>query len=236
VIKICYKDIKNIHNGRRSRIKSKFLKYGIESFEPHEILELLLYYAIPRKDTNIIAHRLLEKFGSFSKVFEASEKSLLEIKDIGQQAVILIKIIPGITGKYLEDKYSMKGKIIDIKMAGEIFLPKFAEKNEENLALMLLDVKNKVLFCDIINKGSLNSVEICIKKIIELAVNYNSRYAVISHNHPNGNFLPSKSDLNITIELKEALKLVNVNLIDHVIVSDNNYFSFINNNLNDLFN
>ncbi|WP_457942163.1 JAB domain-containing protein [Caproiciproducens sp. LBM24188] len=227
----------SVHSGHRERVKNKFLAEGLDHFEPHEVLELLLYFAIPLKDTNPIGHELLQRFGSLSGVFNAPFEELLQVDGIGRSAATLIKLIPEISRCYQENLNSEKHRIYCIDEAAKYLLPKYIGRANEAVTLMLLDSKSRVLYCGIVNEGSAVTANIYIKQIVRLAVQYNAVYAILSHNHPSGNCLPSKQDLNTTKWVFEALQTVEVRLIDHIIVSDNDYFSTANSGIMpDLFN
>lgn len=218
----------SVHKGRRERVRNDFLNNGLDRFEPHVVLEFLLYYAIPLRDTNPIAHNLLSKFGSLSAVFDAPFEELLQVEGVGRQAASLIKMIPQICRKYLEDLDSDKTVIFSYNEAGKHLIPKFIGRQNEAVALMLLDSKSRVLFCDIVDEGSATAANLYIKNIVKLAVRYNAVYALLSHNHPSGSCLPSKQDLDTTEWVFNALKTVEVRLIDHIIVSGRDYISLAN--------
>lgn len=228
---------KSIHEGHRERVKSRFLTCGLDSFQSHTVLELLLYYAIPLKDTNEIAHRLLQKFGSLSGTFDAPFEELVKVDGIGKSAATLIKLIPQLCRRYQEDLDRDKTVIYSYDEAGKRLVNKFIGRQNEVVFLMLLDSKTRLLFCDIVGEGSVNSANIYVKKIVRLSVQYDASYAILSHNHPSGNCLPSKQDLSTTRWIYEALDTVEVRLIDHIIVSGNDYLSIAKSNLMpELFN
>ncbi len=222
-----------MHEGHRERLKDKFIKNGLDSFEPHELIELLLFFSVPRKDTNELGHKLINSFGSLASVFDAPIESLQEVNGIGKSSAILIKLIPEICRKYMEDKFNYHDKIIDIENAGVILMNKFIGRINETVVLMLLDSKRKLLFCGTINEGSVNSCDIYIRKLVEYAIKYNSSMAIIAHNHPSGVALPSRNDIATTFAVKDALKLVGVRLIDHIIVADSDYVSLAQSNLDE---
>lgn len=216
---------KNIHANHRSRMKKKFTDAGsLEIFEPHEQLEMLLYYACPRKDTNGLAHKLLDNFGSLSAVFDASISALVD-SGISEHVAILLKMIPEFARIYINDKHYNTDKIVDLEHLGEHFIPKFIGKDNEEVYLLLLDSKCKELFFGCVAKGSFTSSEVPTKKIVELCMRYNAYTATIAHNHPSGVAFPSREDLDITRKLISTLKLIDCQLIDHIIVADNDFIS-----------
>lgn len=214
----------NPHSGHRDRLRKKFLDNSFDGLEMHEILELMLYYGIPRKDTNPIAHKLIDSFGSISAVFDAPVDKLKE-QGISENCAIYLKLIPQICRLYMDDKHNNTDKIIDVENAGEKLKHKFVGRDYEAVVLLLLDSKHKEVFCGVVSKGSVSACEVYVRKIIELAVMYNAKFAVLAHNHPSGLALPSNDDIYTTGKVFQALKLIQVALIDHVIVADDDYVS-----------
>jgi len=219
------KSAKSIHSGHRERMKNKFLKDGLDGFESHAVLEILLYYGIPLKDTNSIGHTLIKKFGSLSGVFDAPYEELMKIEGLGKSSATLIKLIPQICRRYQENLDKDKSWIFSYEEAGKLLINKFIGRTDEVIVLMLLDSRNRMIYCDVVNEGTVTTANIYVKKIVRLAVQYNAVYAILSHNHPSGECMPSKQDLNSTKWIYDALKIVEVKLIDHVIVSGKDFFS-----------
>lgn len=214
-----------MHSGHRERVKELFLKTGLDSFSPHAVLELLLYYAIPQKDTNPIAHELMQRFGSLSGVFDAPMEELTKVDGIGKSAAVLLKMVPQLSRLYEENLDRDKKTICDYDEAGQLFVKKFIGRQNEVVMLMLLDSRERILYCDAVNEGSVTAANIYIKTIVRLAVRYNAVYAILAHNHPSGECLPSKQDLDTTRWIYEALGTVEVRLIDHIIIGGNDYVS-----------
>lgn len=217
--------VKSVHSGHRDRVKNRFLAKGLDDFEPHEVLELLLFFAIPLKDTNSIGHELLDKFGSLSGVFNAPLEELVKVEGIGKSAATLLKLIPDICRRYQENLAMDKKRIYSLDDAGQYLITKFIGRTNEAVILMLLDSKSRMICCELVSEGCAITANIYIKKIVRFAVQYDAVYAILSHNHPSGNCLPSKQDLNITQWINDALQTVEVRLIDHIIISENDYFS-----------
>ncbi|NLJ31810.1 MAG: DNA repair protein RadC [Clostridiales bacterium] len=216
---------KPIHSGHRERVKARFLKEGIDGFSPHEVLELLLFYAIPLKDTNPAGHALLKKFGTLAGVFNAPMEELLRVDGIGKSAATLIKLVPELSRVYQQSLNQGQNRIFSYEEAGRYLMSRFIGRSNEIVVLLLLDSKSRALYCDVVNEGTAVTANIYIKKIVRLAVQYNAVYAILSHNHPSGNCMPSRQDLDTTRWIYDALQTVEVQLTDHIIVSDNDYFS-----------
>lgn len=213
----------SVHNGHRNRMKEKFLREGADAFREHEILELLLYYAVPRRDTNPLAHRLLERFGSLSAVMDAPADVLREF-GLSANMTVLLKLIPEISRVYMDSRRAGKELVTEENIREKI-LSKFVGRQKEIVVLMLLNGRGQELFCDVVSRGSVNASEIYVRKLIELAVKYNASLAVLAHNHPSGLALPSGKDIAATKKIKAALKLIGVRLTDHIIVTDNDCVS-----------
>ena len=215
-----------VHDGHRDRLRARFLADGLSGFDPHTVLELLLFYARPRCDTNELAHRLIEHFGSFSAVVDAPLEELTRVGGIGERSAVLIKMIPEL-GAYYHNSRLEPGVVLDgTDKAGAYFLPRFFGKQSEEVWMAALDDKRKVLRCSCVsNEGIVNAVRITVRQIVSEAVNSNATGVVLAHNHPGGVALPSMADKQVTRQAYLALKLINVQLADHIIVSGDDYVS-----------
>ena len=219
-------DKKPIHSGHRLRLKKSFLNNGIDTFEDHQILELLLFYGIPQIDTNPIAHRLLNKFGSLDKVFDAPLSELMKIEGIGENTATLIKFIPQLSRKYNEARIIKKTRIFSYDQIIEIFRTKFIGVEMEEILIMLLGSDGTLLFCGKVNEGAINTVPVYIRRILNLALTYNADTVIVTHNHPSGNAAPSSSDIKSTREIYVALTASGFHFEDHIIIAGDEYFSF----------
>ena len=215
----------NLHEGHRQRLKDRFLKEGLSNFEDHNILEILLFYSVPRADTNEIAHKLLNKFGSLSAVFDASMEELCSVDGIGVHSATLIKLMPEISSAYGIDKTKNIRQLNTIQELGTYFIPKFIGKKDEESYIVLLDNKNKIIKSELVAKGSVDAVQLSIRTIISQAINNNATSVVLAHNHPAGVALPSANDIKMTKRLFEALRLADIKLKDHIIVADDDFVS-----------
>lgn len=212
------------HSGHRQRVRKKFIENGFDVFEPHEALEMFLFYAIPRKDTNPLAHCLLDRYLTIGGVCDAPIDELMEEFGLSESAAAYIKMLPEMSRLYNESKMS-DDNIIDYENLGKLFQTKFIGRTSEAVALMLGDAKGKMIYFNIISKGSLNSSDMPIRKIVDLSLRHNAKTAFIAHNHPSGTALPSHSDLLTTQTVRETLLSVGVDLIDHFIITDDDYVS-----------
>lgn len=214
----------NEHNGRRQRQKEKFLKNSFDVFEQHEVLEMLLYYAIPRRDTNPLAHRLLNRYITFGGVCDAPCDELERDFGLSKNAVVLLKMQPQLARIYTESK-QRNDNTIEEETIGAQFQSMFIGRNSEAVAMILGNARGEIIFSDIIAKGSINSTEMPVRKMVDLAIRHNAKSAFIAHNHPSGSLLPSKNDLDTTMTVYDTLRSVGVVLVDHYIITDTRYLS-----------
>ena len=224
-----------VHDGHRNRLKSRFLSQGLSVFEDHNILELLLFYSIPRSDTNEIAHALLDEFKTLSGVFDAPVEALCNVKGISAHSATLIKLIPDLMAAYHTDKTKSIEIVRSVKDAGRYFVPRFHGKKNEEVLVLLLDDKKRVIRCEKLFEGTVNTTPITAKKVVAAAVNSNATAVILSHNHPGGLVLPSHSDIIATEKVYNALKLINVQLCDHIVVADGDYVSMADSGMFALF-
>lgn len=215
---------KNVHEGHRERMRNKYVNKGIEVFEQHEILEMLLFYAIPRKNTNDIAHRLLEACGSLSAVFDAPIDILMQ-QGLSYNAAVLLHMIPDLSRAYQSDKFDNEEKIITDENIGKKMVHLFAGKNEECVYAFFLDAKGKEKYSGIISKGDASSAPLFSKDIVSIAARCKAVTVIIAHNHPSGVAFPSRADLEATADIADALDTIGIHLADHIIVADRDYMS-----------
>ncbi|MBQ2865054.1 MAG: DNA repair protein RadC [Clostridia bacterium] len=213
-----------IHDGHRQRVYERFRKEGLDSFSPHNVLELLLFYSIPRADTNEIAHRLIERFGSVAAVFDAPESELVKVSGVGERSAVLIKLIPQMARYYMTEK-TADIMINSSRQAGEFLLPRFVGRTVETVMVICLDNKNKVLNCSIVHEGSINVAEVSVQAIAAVALHSKAAAIIIAHNHPDGVAVPSNDDVATTRLICRTLGALNIRVVDHIIVGDNDFVS-----------
>lgn len=219
------------HDGHRTRMKKRFLKGGLDGFSDHEVLELLLFYCIPRRDTNEIAHRLCSQFGSFAKVLEASTSELKRVEGIGDNAATFLALVREVNRYYQINRYDMSVPLTTFEACGEYLHNFFSTEKNEAVYLLCLDAKCMVISCDKVTEGSVNSAIIPTRRIVQMALERSATYVVLSHNHPSGVATPSDEDRMTTIILAKTLYAVGVSLLDHVIVADDDYISLALSNM-----
>ena len=197
-----------MHKDHRKHTKDRFLSEGLDSFEPHNVLELLLFYSIPQKDTNETAHMLINRFGSLSAVFDAPYDDLLTVPGISEHSATLIKL----------------SSIEDI---GKYLVARYLGVTEETVLLLLLDNKFGLIDCVKVHEGSVNSSAITMRKLIETALFKRASMVVLAHNHPSGVALPSSDDLFTTQQVKRAFDLVEIGMLAHIIVAGDTFTNIL---------
>lgn len=214
-----------IHDGHRERMRQRFLRYGLDSFEDHNVLELLLFYAVPRKDTNELAHRLLETFGSLDKVMEASQEALMAVPGMGESAAALLRLIPAAGQRYLMAKQETGSVLNNSTKTGNYLLPRFLSATEEMAYILCLDGKMAVLDCVRLGEGSISSVCLNVRTVVQVALDKRAACVILAHNHVSGVALPSAEDREATRRIQRALETVGICLLDHIIVADGDFVS-----------
>ena len=215
----------SIHKGHRERLKQRFLKEGLDQFTDIQALELLLFYAIPQRDTNPIAHALLDRFGSLSQVQDASFEELKKVPGISDHLATLLTLVTELARYYQVDCAQRVECLTTLEACGSYLVPYFFGRSSETVFLLCLDAKCKVLCCKEVGQGSVNSASISVRKVVETALAANATTVVLAHNHPSGVALPSEEDILTTRRIAAALNAVEVHLADHVVVADGDYVS-----------
>ena len=214
-----------IHDGHREKMRQRFLKSGLDSFADHEALELLLYYAIPRRDTNPIAHALMERYGSLSAVLTAPVEDLKKVEGVGESAAILLKLAPLLYRKAKLSDAEQETVLSSVERVGAYLLERFAGEKNEMVYQHCLDLKGKLLACKRLGEGGVASADLDIRRLVENALLTGASSVVLAHNHPSGVALPSRDDYAATDRAKTALAVVGVVLTDHIIVADGDFVS-----------
>lgn len=216
-------------NGHRERIRDKYLKNGINSFQEYEILELLLTYAIPRKDTKDLAKNLLKKFGSIEKVITAKKEDLEEVEGLGKASISFLKLMGELPHIFYENSLR-NTDIITIKSKENLlkFLrSKIAFEKIEKFYVLYLSNSNELIAYDEKSYGTLDKSAVYPREIYKDVLKYDAKAIILAHNHPSGSAKPSKSDMDITKEISNGLKNFDALLLEHIIITENSYFSFL---------
>ena len=214
-----------IHDGHRQRMKKRFLDHGLDNFDDINVLELLLFYAQPRRDTNELAHALIERFGSLRGVLESSPAQLKGVSGIGDNAVTLLSLIPAVSRRYMTETVPQNDPVDKPSTAGKYFVPRFMYEKEEVVLALLLDARNRPITCLELSRGVVNAADISTRKLAELCLEHRASSVMLAHNHLSGVPMPSAEDEAVTRQLRDTLWALGVNLSDHVIVAGSKYVS-----------
>ncbi len=218
-------DLNSIHTGHRKRMKAEFLVRGLEGLPDHKVLELLLFYAIPQGDVNPLAHRLLEHFGSLSGVFNATHEQLMAVKGVGENTAALLRLVPAVGGRYLQDRVSLDDVFTESWQFRELLTPYFFGARNEMAYLVCLDGKGKLIVCKKLSEGDAVTTEVTPRTILSAALACNAVTVVLAHNHISGIALPSAADKATTRRLYKVLWDVGIHLFDHYIIVDGDMVS-----------
>ncbi|NCB63359.1 MAG: DNA repair protein RadC [Clostridia bacterium] len=214
-----------VHDGHRKRLKQQFLLRG-DDFLDHQLLELLLCYAIPQGDVNELAHVLLDRFGSLAGICDALPQMLMQTPGIGEHTAVLLKLIPKLSGRYTTIRGSV-GDILDSTQSACDYLRPYFQQGARNemVYLVCMDAKCKVLGVHKLSEGSVNAADITPRKIAEVALAHNATSVILAHNHVSGIALPSNADLATTRKIFLVLRDLGIQLADHLIFADDDMVS-----------
>lgn len=216
----------NPHKGHRQRMREELWRLNnLDAIEPHRLLEVLLFTAIPRKDTNPIAHALIEEFGGIAGVLDANVEDLAAVKGMTKNAAILIKTVMPLARRYKDSKIKKGYAFENIEEMCEFLVQKHLGIENEVFMVTCFDVAGKWICSDILTKGTPDAVEVSLREVVACIFKHNSPCVVVSHNHRGESCEPSQADIKLTIELSRTLSQLQITLLDHVIVSDNDYKS-----------
>ncbi|MBI5849126.1 MAG: DNA repair protein RadC [Nitrospirae bacterium] len=216
-----------LHKGHRNRLRTRFLKEGLDSFEDHQVLELLLFQAVARRDTNPLAHKLIQRFGSLSAVLEADPKDLASVEGVSGNAAAFLSMIPHITRRYFHDRLRYSRKPLNTsEAAAEYLVPLMAGRSEEVFYVICLDSRLRVLYPALISEGTVKDALVHPRHVAEAAVRHKAASVILAHNHPAGSIKPSVHDHKLTRSLVQALGGIHVPVVDHIIVAGELIYSF----------
>lgn len=217
----------NIHAGHRQRLRANVLKNGLSSMHEHQVLEYMLTFVMPQKDTNELAHSLINEFGNLSNVLETDIALLKTVKGVGDVVAHYLYSFRHLYHYYQQNKLNSVKELINTQQTVSYFKTLLKGKITEELHLIGLDSQSRVIYSNIIERGTSNHTNITIRKITNVIINNNLSNVVIAHNHPSGSAKPSIEDDLFTRNLLVSLCSNDVNLLDHVVVGDEEVYSYM---------
>ncbi|WZL78971.1 DNA repair protein RadC [Eubacteriales bacterium mix99] len=220
-----------MHEGHRERLKKRFLSEGIDGFNQHQVLEMLLFFTIPRRDTNPLAHELIDRYGSLSGVLEADPEDLKKVPGIGPNTAALLSFIPSLCRRYMNDKWKERPRLSSSARAGDYAATLFYGRLYEAFYVICLNTRNEVLYADLVHEGTIDSAPVYPRLIVETALKHQANGIILAHNHPGGSMQPSSADLDATRRIKSACDAISIQVMDHIIVAGTRHFSFADHGL-----
>lgn len=215
-----------VHDGHRERMRQRIEQNGAATLQSHELLEYILYSFVPRKDTNEIAHALIDKFGSFAGVLNADAQHLAEIKGMTRNAALFLSNMPSMFRRYSVDTESVKLSLKGRGKAREFMRRQLYGATVEQVVAAALDAQDNVIKYEILAAGTGDGVAVSVRSVVDFALKYKASGILLAHNHPSGSVKPSQQDLMITREIAWTLNSVGTVLQDHFIFNSTDYYSF----------
>ncbi len=217
---------KKVHDGHRKRVKNRYLTEGLDAFEDHQVLEMLLFYGIPMRDTNELAHKMIKEFGSIATLFESDPRDISERCGISEHTAILVSLIPSLARRYFKGKWGDKPVLNSSTKAGEYAVSLFAGRVYEVFFVICLDAQNRVNYPALVHEGTINEAPVYTRVIVEVALRHQASNIILAHNHPGGTLQPSKADIEVTKKIFAAVEAISIKVMDHIIVAGDRYYSF----------
>lgn len=217
--------------GHRERLRKRFKKSGVPGFHDYELIELLLTYAIPRRDVKPIAKNLIKKFGGLSGVLDASNKELEEVPGMGETSALLIRLVKELCSAYLGERMKGRDVLSSPQAVFDFVRMKLSGLTNEAFMVIYLNTKNEVIDYEIIQEGTIDRAVIFPRKIIEGAFSHHASGIILIHNHPSGHKEPSQEDKLLTKNIIEAARSIDLRVLDHIVVGKDGCFSFLENHI-----
>ena len=218
-----------IHDGHREKLRRNFIEAGLEGKSDHQILEILLTYALPRIDVNPLAHELIDKFGSLAGVLDADITQLTKVKYISENVAVLLKLVPQVSAKYYQSKHGKRVHLNTVEAIKDYMLPQLANEKTEVFYVLCLDSHLNLIRAIKHSEGSPSKTAIDIRALANQVLNTDTERVILVHNHLSNSAEPSLSDIDATKKIQSAFEMLNINVLDHVIIAGNQYFSFFTN-------
>ena len=221
----------NLHKGHRERVRKRFIDCGLDSFDDHQVLELLLFYCVPMRDTNELAHKMINEFGSLVNLFEADPKVIASRCKVSINVAVLVSMIPSLARRYCTNKYLIDRPVLNsTKKIGRFSVALMTGRTIEHFFIVCLNTQRRLIEAVLIADGTVDETPVYPRRIVEATLKYQTSSIVLVHNHPSGSFYPSQSDIESTKKIIDVLAPINIEVLDHIIVSGEKYYSFVEHN------
>jgi DNA repair protein RadC len=215
------------HNkGHRERLRKRYVTSGIGSLNDYEVLELLLYYVISRKDTKALAKDLLARFGSLKKLLDADLKEIEALKGVGPRTSLLIRLVKDLGALYLREEAMSSPQISSTRALLDYCMVAMGGLKDERFDVIHLDAQNRIIKTETVQEGIVNQAVVYPRKILENALKNKASAIILVHNHPSGHLRPSEADVRLTRTLQDTARVLDILVHDHIIVGGNRYFGF----------
>lgn len=215
--------------GHRKRLRERFERSGLEGFHDHEVLELLLTFAIPRRDVKPIAKALLEEYGKLAAVFDAPLPILQTTGGVGPHAATLLSLIPRLLERYQRDRWKPACSFNSTEEVVPYLSSLLGTERHEVFCLLALNSRNELIAAEPIQKGSVNRAAVFPRQVVEACLKHRATAVILSHNHPGGDPTPSSADRQLTRKLRRILLDLDIQVHDHIIIAGLNHYSFAKN-------
>jgi len=219
------KDLQKV-KGHRKRLRERFLQGGLDGFLDYEIVELLLTLGTPRKDCKPIAKEATKKFSGLRGVLEAAPEELRQIKGLGPHNIFGLKFFQALSTHYAKEKLPKKITFDSPQVVANFLQEKIGREKKEHFYILALDSRNNLIKMNNVSTGTLDANLVHPREVFKEAIQASAAQVIIAHNHPSGDPEPSEGDLVITNRLVEAGKILEIAVVDHIIVTNNNFLSF----------
>lgn len=214
-----------IHNGHRKRVKQRYIEEGFDAFSDHEIIELILFYCIPQKNTNELAHRIVNEFGNLHDLLEADPRDIVRRCGVTLNVAILISLMAPLSRRYLKQKWGNRPVLNSSTKAGNYAISLFAGRVYECFYVICLNSQNRVNYAALVHEGTINEAPVYPRIIVETALRHKANSIVLAHNHPGGSLKASNADIDVTRKICQAMKPLSIGVVDHIIVAGDQYIS-----------
>ena len=221
----------NLHSGHRKRMRNKCLSDNMESFTDHELIEMLLYYCIPMKDTNELAHKIIDECGNLAILMETKPQDLMNRCGISEGTAVFFAITSEIMKRCDRQKWEKKRTLSSAEEAGKFAVSLLSYEIYECFYVICLDSQSRIINFVKLSQGNIDEININIREIAETAIRYKATSVILAHNHPGGSLIPSYQDIDATSRISSCLNLMDIEVYDHIIVADNKYYSMAANKL-----